>query len=80
MVHLEPFGCLPETMARNIMPQTKEELPVLNLIYDEHTGKAGVISRLEAFVDMIRRQKRRAAEGKQSNLSGGKAHGSLSWH
>ena len=59
LVHLEPFGCLPETMARNIMPSTKEELPVLNIIYDEHTGKAGIINRLEAFVDMIRSRKRR---------------------
>jgi len=59
LVHLEPFGCLPEIMARNIMPSTKEELPVLNIIYDEHTGKAGMVSRLEAFTDMIYRRKRR---------------------
>ena len=59
IVHLEPFGCVPEIMARNIMPSTKEGLPVLNIIYDEHTGKAGMISRLEAFVDMLRRKRRR---------------------
>ncbi len=59
LVHLEPFGCVPETMARNIMPSTKEKLPVLNIIYDEHTGKAGLINRLEAFVDMLQRQKRK---------------------
>jgi len=59
LVHLEPFGCLPEITARNIMPSTKERLPVLNIIYDEHTGKAGIINRLEAFVDMIHRKKRR---------------------
>jgi len=40
------------------MPSTKERLPVLNLIYDEHTGKAGIINRLEAFLDMIQRKKR----------------------
>jgi predicted nucleotide-binding protein (sugar kinase/HSP70/actin superfamily) len=62
LVHVEPFGCLPETMARNIMPSTKEQLPVLNIMYDEHSGKAGVINRLEAFVDMIRRRKRKSAE------------------
>jgi predicted nucleotide-binding protein (sugar kinase/HSP70/actin superfamily) len=62
LVHLEPFGCLPETMARNIMPSTREQLPVLNLMYDEHTGKAGVINRLEAFVDMINRRKRQSVE------------------
>lgn len=62
LVHLEPFGCLPETMARNIMPSTKEELPVLNLIFDEHTGKTGMVTRLEAFTDMIyRRKKKRVA-------------------
>ncbi len=59
LVHLEPFGCLPEITARNIMPSTKEKLPVLNIILDEHTGKAGIINRLEAFADMIYRRKRR---------------------
>jgi predicted nucleotide-binding protein (sugar kinase/HSP70/actin superfamily) len=49
-------------MARNIMPSTKEQLPVLNIMYDEHTGKAGVINRLEAFVDMISRRKRKSTE------------------
>ncbi len=57
LVHLEPFGCVPEIMARNIMPSTKERLPVLNIVLDEHTGKAGMINRLEAFVDMLHRRK-----------------------
>lgn len=59
IVHIEPFGCLPEITARNIMPSIKENIPVLNIIYDEHTGKAGVLSRLEAFFDMIQRRKMR---------------------
>lgn len=59
IVHLEPFGCVPEIMARNIMPSTNEELPVLNIIYDEHTGRTGIITRLEAFVDMLQRKKRK---------------------
>jgi len=62
LVHIEPFGCLPEIMARNIMPSTKEQLPVLNLMYDEHTGRAGVINRLEAFVDMIKIKKKKSVE------------------
>ena len=57
IVHLEPFGCMPEIMARNIMPSIKNGLPVLNIIYDEHAGKAGIITRLEAFVDMLYRRK-----------------------
>jgi len=59
IVHLEPLGCVPETMARNIMLSMKEGCPVLNIIYDENTGKAGMISRLEAFIDMLHRKKRR---------------------
>ena len=59
VVHLEPLGCMPEITARNIMPSTKEKLPVLNLIYDEHTGRAGMINRIEAFADMLRRKKQR---------------------
>jgi len=59
IVHVEPLSCMPEITARNIMPSTKEKLPVLNIIYDEHTGKAGISSRLEAFVDMLQRKKRK---------------------
>lgn len=57
IVHLEPFGCLPEIMARNIMPSVKEGPPVLNIIYDEHTSKVGMVSRLEAFIDMLSRKR-----------------------
>jgi predicted nucleotide-binding protein (sugar kinase/HSP70/actin superfamily) len=62
IVHIEPFGCLPETVARNIMPSTKEKIPVLNISFDEHTGRAGIINRLEAFVDMIYRKKRKGVK------------------
>jgi len=65
IVHLEPFGCLPETMARNIMPSTKERLPALNIIYDEHTGKTGIINRLEAFVDLLERKQRAQSKNRQ---------------
>ena len=37
------------------------EIPILPLIMDEQTGKAGYITRLEAFVDLMRRRKRRRA-------------------
>ena len=34
------------------------EKPILHLTIDEHTGEAGFITRLEAFVDMLYRKKR----------------------
>ena len=47
-------------MSQNIFPTMREdhEIPILTLIMDEQTGKAGYITRLEAFVDLMRRKKR----------------------
>ena len=35
------------------------DIPILPLIMDEQTGRAGYITRIEAFVDLMRRRKRR---------------------
>ena len=37
------------------------DVPILPLIMDEQTGKAGYLTRLEAFVDLMRRRKRKNA-------------------
>jgi predicted nucleotide-binding protein (sugar kinase/HSP70/actin superfamily) len=58
IVHLAPFTCMPEIIASNIMPSTKEKIPVLTVICDEQMAKAGLITRLEAFVDLLARQRR----------------------
>lgn len=57
LVHLAPFTCMPEIIAQNIMPSTREKLPVLTIICDEQIAKAGVITRIEAFVDLIKRKR-----------------------
>lgn len=61
LIHISPFTCMPEIMSQNIFPSMREDcnIPVLTLIMDEQTGKAGYITRLEAFVDLMRRRKRR---------------------
>jgi predicted nucleotide-binding protein (sugar kinase/HSP70/actin superfamily) len=58
MVHLAPFTCMPEIIAQNIMPSTREKIPVLSLICDEQIAKAGILTRLEAFVDLLERKRR----------------------
>lgn len=58
IVHLLPFTCLPEIIAQNIMPSTREDIPVLSIICDEQMGKAGMLTRLEAFVDLLKRRRR----------------------
>ncbi len=59
VIHLSPFSCMPEIVAQNILPKLSkaENLPILSLVLDEQTGKAGYITRIEAFVDLIKRKK-----------------------
>ena len=61
IIHLSPFTCMPEIMSQNIFPAMREDcdIPILALIMDEQTGRAGYITRLEAFVDLMRRKKRK---------------------
>lgn len=58
IVHLLPFTCMPEIIAQNVMPSTKENIPVLSITCDEQMGKAGMLTRLEAFTDLLKRRRR----------------------
>jgi len=60
IVTLNAFGCGPDSlMVESIMRKAKEvNKPMLSLTIDEHTGEAGFVTRLEAFVDMLFRKKR----------------------
>jgi predicted nucleotide-binding protein (sugar kinase/HSP70/actin superfamily) len=59
IVHLYPFTCMPEIISRSIFPQISKEydMPVMSLVLDEHTGEAGVQTRLEAFIDLLARKR-----------------------
>jgi predicted nucleotide-binding protein (sugar kinase/HSP70/actin superfamily) len=50
---------MPEIVAQNILPKVskQEDIPVLELVLDEQTGKAGNITRIEAFIDLVKRRK-----------------------
>ena len=63
IVHIMPFTCMPEIIAQNIFPKlTKEHnIPVLSIILDEQMGKTGLVTRLEAFVDLMERRRARLA-------------------
>lgn len=67
IIHISPFTCMPEIMSQNIFPKMREEhdIPILSLVMDEQTGKAGYITRLEAFVDLMRRKKRKIQQKTQ---------------
>ncbi len=59
IIHLMPFSCMPEIVAQNILPKVsrEENIPVLELVLDEQTGKAGNLTRIEAFIDLVKRRK-----------------------
>ena len=65
LIHLLPFGCLPEITAQNIMKRMKDKIPVLHIPLDEQTGRAGLLTRLEAFTDMLRRGKAKQQSRRQ---------------
>lgn len=66
IIHISPFTCMPEIVSQNIFPKMREncDIPILTLIMDEQTGKAGYITRLEAFTDLMRRKKRKKEKEK----------------
>lgn len=60
VVHVGPFNCIPEIVSQCILPHVsrQENIPVISLLMDEQTAKTGLVTRLEAFVDLVRRQKK----------------------
>jgi len=66
-VHLFPFTCMPEVIARTVFTRMSGDLgmPILSMSHDEHTGRAGVQTRLEALVDLAwsRHEKHVAVSG-----------------
>jgi predicted nucleotide-binding protein (sugar kinase/HSP70/actin superfamily) len=58
VIQLSPFTCIPEIVAKSILPRigAVTGMAVLSLDIDESTGRAGLQTRLEAFVDMLWRK------------------------
>jgi predicted nucleotide-binding protein (sugar kinase/HSP70/actin superfamily) len=65
LIHLAPFNCTPEIVAASVLPRLARDhdVPLLTLSFDEHSGEAGLVTRLEAFVDLLDRRGRRRAQG-----------------
>ncbi len=59
VIHVAPFTCMPELVAQNIMSSTREDIPVLHVLCDEQLAKQGMLTRLEAFVDLLNFRRKR---------------------
>lgn len=65
VVQVAPLTCMPEIVAHSVLQgrvARAEDIPVLTLYFDEHAGEAGTVTRLEAFVDLMRRRRRARKE------------------
>lgn len=53
------FGCGPDSTMLDVAQRAarQQHKPLMGLVLDEHTGVAGLATRLEAFVDMLARRK-----------------------
>ena len=56
VIQLLPFGCMPETSVRPILQKIHLEtgIPFLSLSLDEQVAEAGIDTRIEAFVDVVK--------------------------
>jgi len=65
LIHLAPFNCTPEIVAASVLPRLARDhgVPLLTLSFDEHSGEAGLVTRLEAFVDLLARRARGSGRG-----------------
>ncbi|MHB0886917.1 MAG: CoA protein activase [Bacillota bacterium] len=78
VIQVAPLTCMPEIVARSLLPAVSQDanLPVMSLFLDEHSGEAGIKTRLEAFVDLLTRRREsrqragRSAVAPQLEVSG----------
>ncbi|NPV70912.1 MAG: CoA protein activase [Firmicutes bacterium] len=66
VVQIMPFTCMPEIVAQSVLKNVSRDhsIPVLTLSLDEHTAEAGLQTRLEAFVDLLKRRRVMKAAGR----------------
>lgn len=59
IVHVFPFTCMPENIAFEALQRLCESsgVPLLSLSFDEHTSPTGLVTRLEAFVELLHRRR-----------------------
>lgn len=59
IIYLSCFGCGTDSMVQEFLARFAREQhkPYMMITLDEHSGEAGLVTRLEAFLDMVERRK-----------------------
>src|SRR3990172_1363479 len=64
VISITAFGCGPDSVMIDVIQRSSKKgngKPFMSLTIDEHAAEAGLVTRLEAFMDILRRRKRRLA-------------------
>ena len=69
IIMITNYGCGPDAFFDKYLEDTMEEEPYLVVEVDEHSGDAGMVTRIEAFLDTINRAKITAQEKKREDLN-----------
>jgi len=61
VIFLISFACGPDSLISELIMRDMKVvgLPFLEIIMDEHSGEAGLMTRIESFVEMVRRKRKR---------------------
>ncbi|WP_035213830.1 acyl-CoA dehydratase activase-related protein [Desulfitobacterium hafniense] len=59
LIYLSCFGCGTDSMTNDLLARRarQNQKPYVVLTLDEHSGEAGVVTRIEAFLDMLERRR-----------------------
>ena len=59
IIHTKPFGCTPEVGAIPIIKKVASDknIPIIFFSYDANSSEEGIVTRLEAFYDLIKYRK-----------------------
>ena len=58
IMFVSTFPCGPDSLVNELCIRKIKNIPMLNIIIDEHQGEAGIHTRIESFVDIIKTKRK----------------------
>jgi predicted nucleotide-binding protein (sugar kinase/HSP70/actin superfamily) len=78
IIHVKPFGCMPEVSAMSALANLSREskTPILYFSFDSQTSESGIETRIEAFCDMLYMKKAQNSQVQSSKFKVSRCAGS----
>jgi predicted nucleotide-binding protein (sugar kinase/HSP70/actin superfamily) len=57
IIFLTTFPCGPDSLVNELMIRKEKDIPITNILIDDSTAEAGIQTRLESFIDIIKGKK-----------------------